>query len=119
MRALDAAHKELGDLRDSLDRKKGERAELVMRREVRGLSTILNCWSLSYSIFVISGSTSSSRMPRRSSSVHSDMWKTSVLRVSRRSSGCNVNTRRWLWSDGTMTAKLRSCEPKRMTLSVR
>ena len=34
MRALDAAHKELGDLRDTLDRKKGERAELIMRREV-------------------------------------------------------------------------------------
>ena len=34
MRALDGAQKELGDLRDSLDRKKGERAELVMRREV-------------------------------------------------------------------------------------
>ena len=35
MRALDNAQKELGDLRDTLDRKKGERAELVMRREVR------------------------------------------------------------------------------------
>ena len=34
MRALDGAHKELADLRDTLDRKKGERAELVMRREV-------------------------------------------------------------------------------------
>ena len=34
MRALDAAHKELGDLRDTLDRKKGERSELIMRREV-------------------------------------------------------------------------------------
>ncbi|CDO69122.1 hypothetical protein BN946_scf185042.g24 [Trametes cinnabarina] len=33
MRALDAAQKELGDLKDTLDRKKGERAELVMRRE--------------------------------------------------------------------------------------
>lgn len=34
MRALDAAQKELGDLKDTLDRKKGERAELIMRREV-------------------------------------------------------------------------------------
>ena len=34
MRALDAAHKELSDLRDTLDRKKGERSELIMRREV-------------------------------------------------------------------------------------
>ncbi|KAI0646761.1 Nuf2 family-domain-containing protein [Trametes meyenii] len=33
MRVLDAAQKELGDLKDTLDRKKGERAELVMRRE--------------------------------------------------------------------------------------
>ncbi|KAI0807066.1 Nuf2 family-domain-containing protein [Fomes fomentarius] len=33
VRALDAAQKELGDLRDTLDRKHGERAELVMRRE--------------------------------------------------------------------------------------
>ncbi|OSD02761.1 hypothetical protein PYCCODRAFT_1458867 [Trametes coccinea BRFM310] len=33
MRALDAAQKELGDLKDTLDRKKGERAELMMRRE--------------------------------------------------------------------------------------
>ncbi|KAH9901654.1 Nuf2 family-domain-containing protein [Cubamyces lactineus] len=33
MRALDAAQKELGDLKDTLDRKKGERAELIMRRE--------------------------------------------------------------------------------------
>ncbi|KAI1790724.1 Nuf2 family-domain-containing protein [Ganoderma leucocontextum] len=33
MRALDGAQKELGDLRDTLDRKQGERAELVMRRE--------------------------------------------------------------------------------------
>ena len=38
MRALDAAHKELGDLRDTLDRKKGERSELIMRREVGSLS---------------------------------------------------------------------------------
>ncbi len=37
MRALDGAQKELGDLRDTLDRKKGERAELVMRREVRSV----------------------------------------------------------------------------------
>ncbi|KAI8998922.1 Nuf2 family-domain-containing protein [Trametes punicea] len=33
MRAVDAAQKELGDLKDTLDRKKGERAELMMRRE--------------------------------------------------------------------------------------
>lgn len=35
MRTLDAAQKELADLKDTLDRKKGERAELIMRREVR------------------------------------------------------------------------------------
>ncbi|EIW60678.1 kinetochore-associated Ndc80 complex subunit NUF2 [Trametes versicolor FP-101664 SS1] len=33
MRTLDAAQKELADLKDTLDRKKGERAELIMRRE--------------------------------------------------------------------------------------
>ncbi|RPD65816.1 hypothetical protein L226DRAFT_478232 [Lentinus tigrinus ALCF2SS1-7] len=33
VRALDAAQKELGDLRDTLDRKQGERSELIMRRE--------------------------------------------------------------------------------------
>ena len=38
MRALDGAQKELGDLRDTLDRKKAERAELFLRRDVRGLA---------------------------------------------------------------------------------
>ena len=37
VRALDTAQKELGDMRDALDRKKGERAELLMRREVRSV----------------------------------------------------------------------------------
>ena len=39
VRALDTAQKELGDMRDALDRKKGERAELLMRREVRVVSS--------------------------------------------------------------------------------
>ncbi len=42
MRALDSAQKELGDLRDTLDRKKGERSELIMRREVRSLTCYID-----------------------------------------------------------------------------
>lgn len=40
MHALDGAQKELADLRDALDRKHGERAELLMRREVRARSSL-------------------------------------------------------------------------------
>ena len=120
MRALDGAQKELGDLRDSLDRKKGERAELVMRREVGDplwspLSySGVNGYHLRYSV-----STSSFRTRRRSSNAPNDTPKTSASLVSRRSSDCSASMRRWRLSGGTMTARWRNCVRKQTTSSAR
>ena len=120
MRALDGAQKELGDLRDSLDRKKGERAELVMRREVGdplwpplSYSGVNGC-HLRYSVF-----TSSFRTRKRSLNVPSDTLRTSASLVSRRSSDCSASMRRWRLSGGTMTGRWKSCVRKQTTSSAR
>lgn len=118
MRTLDAAQKELADLKDTLDRKKGERAELIMRREVRCARPSQPLYELNpsgiYSVY-----TSSSQTLTRSLSAPNGTPKTSASRASRLSSGCSASTRRCPSSGATTIARSRSSARRRTRLSAR